>query len=78
VRTVRDKADLAMPVIAKLDFADGTSEVATQPADVWFGGARTFVMRVPLRGRTVKSVALDPDNRFQDLERADNSWPRTP
>jgi len=74
VLRVRDKGDLAMPIIAKLDFADGTSQVTTIPADVWFAGARSFQIRMPLRGRTLRAVTLDPENRFQDLQTADNSW----
>jgi hypothetical protein len=31
-----------------------------------------------LRGRTVKTVTLDPDNRFQDLDRSNNVWNGTP
>jgi hypothetical protein len=74
VLTVRDKGDLAMPVIAGLEFRDDRKVVVTYPADVWFSGARTVTMRVPLRGGTLKSVTLDPENRFQDLDRRDNVW----
>ena len=76
VITVRDKADLAMPVIASVEFTDGTKTTTTLPAELWFTGTRTLVARVPLAGRSVKTVSLDPENRFQDLARADNVWPR--
>ena len=76
VITVRDKAELAMPVIALVEFADGTKQTTTLPAELWFPGSRTLVARVPLGGKSVKSVTLDPDNRFQDLVRADNVWPK--
>ncbi|MEO8575444.1 MAG: M1 family metallopeptidase [Gemmatimonadales bacterium] len=76
VITVRDKADLAMPVIVLIEFADGTKQVTTLPVELWFGGTRTIVARAPLGGKTVKSVTLDPENRFQDLSRGDNVWPR--
>lgn len=72
---VRDKADLAMPVLLRLEFTDGSSQWATFPADVWFAGSRIYRARVPLRGRTLRSIALDPENRFQDLATGDNSWP---
>jgi hypothetical protein len=28
----------------------------------------------PLSGRTVKSITLDPQNRFYDLDRTNNVW----
>ena len=72
--TVRDKGELAMPVLLRLELADGTSQWATYPADIWFAGARSHVAKIPLRGKTLRSVALDPDNRFQDLVTSDNRW----
>jgi hypothetical protein len=75
--TVRDKGDLTMPVILRAELADGQAQTFTFPAErTWFGGSRQFVARIPLRGKTLKSVTLDPDNRFQDLDRTSNSWPR--
>lgn len=74
--SVRDKADLAMPVILRVEFADGFPQTITMPAGVWFSGSRSLTVRVPLRGRTIKSVTVDPENRFQDLNPADNVWPR--
>ena len=35
VITVRDKADMVMPVIAKVDFTDSSSETVTAPAEAW-------------------------------------------
>lgn len=74
--TIRDKADLAMPVIMRLTFDGGATETVAIPAEVWFPGSRSHVARVPLRGRTLRGIVLDPDNRFQDLHTADNVWPR--
>jgi hypothetical protein len=74
---VQDKGEMAMPVIVRVDYSDGTSATVSRSADVWFSGTRSVTMSVPLRGRTIKSVTLDPDNRFQDLNRTNNSWSRT-
>ncbi len=73
--TVDDRGQMAMPIIAKVDFADGTSETVTSPAEVWFAGSRHASVSVPLRGRTIRTVTLDPENRFQDLDRTNNVWP---
>lgn len=77
VITVLDKGDMIEPVIAKIDFTDGTSRTVTSPVEGWFAGSRTLVVRAPLGGKAVKLVTLDPDNRFQDLNRADNTWPKS-
>ncbi len=75
VISIRDKGDLTMPINLKLSYGDGTTETVIVPANVWFGGARTYTSRVALQGRTLTSVTLDPDNRFQDLDTANNHWP---
>ena len=72
--TFHDKGDLAMPVIVRIDWANGSHTVVTYPADIWFNGARTVTTKIRLNGRTIKSITLDPDNRFQDLDRSDNVW----
>jgi hypothetical protein len=73
--TISDKGDLAMPVILKFEFTDAPAKLVTVPAEVWFTGKRTASVRFPFKG-TIKSVTLDPDNRFQDLDRTNNVWPR--
>ena len=73
---VHDKGDMAMPIILRVDYTDGSTDVVVQNADVWFTGTRRVVMTLPLRGKKIRQMTLDPDNRFQDLDRTDNSWPR--
>lgn len=72
--TVRDKGDMAMPAILWIDFTDGSNEAVTLEGERWLAGSRTITHRLPLRGRSLKSVSLDPENRFQDLNRDDNVW----
>jgi hypothetical protein len=71
---VRDRGDMAMPVILSFEMTDGTSTLVKAPADVWFRGSRTYTMSIPLNGKTLKSITLDPENRFQDLDRSNNEW----
>lgn len=73
--TIDDRGDMPMPVIARAEFSDGTSSVVTLPETTWFSGARTATLAIPLDGKTLRRVVLDPDNRFQDLDRSNNSWP---
>ena len=73
--SVYDKGDIVMPIVARVEFTDSTSETVTAPAEVWFAGSRRASVSVALRGRTIKSATLDPENRFQDLDRSNNVWP---
>ena len=73
--TIVDHGDMAMPIILRVAYTNGTSDVVYQNADVWFTGTRRVQMTIPLRDKTIRSVTLDPDNRFQDLDRSNNSWP---
>ena len=76
VITVRDKGDMAMPVIARVEFADGSTSELKFGAERWFSGLRTMSDSFPLRGKVLRKVTLDPENRFQDLDRSNNVWPR--
>ena len=65
---------MAMPIILKVDYTNGSPDLVVQQADVWFSGTRHVAMTIPLRQRTIKTITLDPANRFQDLDRSNNSW----
>ncbi|HEU4642966.1 MAG TPA: M1 family metallopeptidase [Gemmatimonadaceae bacterium] len=71
---VRDAGEMAMPVIARVELTDGSSVTVTRPASVWFGGTREVTITQPLHGRHVARVMLDPENRFQDVDRSNNGW----
>ncbi|HET7583882.1 MAG TPA: M1 family metallopeptidase [Gemmatimonadaceae bacterium] len=73
--TVADHGGMAMPVILRVEYGDGTSEMVQRPASVWFGGARETSVAIPLRGRRVARITLDPEHRFQDVQPDDNAWP---
>jgi hypothetical protein len=75
---IRDRGEMAMPVILRIEYTDGTSATVTKPADVWFSGNRSVTVSTPLRGKKIKAMTLDPDNRFQDVNRANNSWSAEP
>ena len=75
--TIRDKGDMAMPVILNFEMTNGKSTLLKIPAEIWFSGSRTYVARIPLMGNTLKSISLDPENRFQDLDRSNNVWPKS-
>ncbi len=74
VVTVDDKGEMAMPILLKVEYTNGSSDLVVQKANVWFSGTRHVALTIPLRGKTIKSMTLDPDNRFQDLDRTNNVW----
>jgi Peptidase family M1 domain len=74
---IRDMGDMAMPVLLRLDYADGTSTTVSRPADIWFGGSRRTSIAVPLHGKVLQKITVDPENRFQDLNPANNVWSST-
>jgi hypothetical protein len=72
--SVRDKGDMAMPIIVGIEWTNGNRTVMTYPADVWFTGSRILTAKLSLSGRTIKSITLDPQDRFYDLDRSNNVW----
>jgi hypothetical protein len=89
--TVRQDGEMPAPVILKVEFApggaairamsnsrmiDATTALVTYPADVWFGGSRTFVSNLDFGGRAITRITLDPNGRFPDKDASDNVWPR--
>ncbi|MGH7646747.1 MAG: M1 family metallopeptidase [Gemmatimonadaceae bacterium] len=71
---VSDHGTMAMPMIARITWSNGSTQTVVRPASVWFAGDTTLTITVPTQGKTVRSVRLDPENRFQDMKPADNTW----
>ncbi len=71
---VTDHGQMAMPVILKLDFADGTSTTVRRPAAVWFSGARSVVVSEVVGSKELVLITVDPEYRFQDVAPGDNVW----
>jgi len=55
--------------------ADGVTQEAVIPVDVWLRGARRARATLTVPGR-VAVVAIDPDLTFPDADRSDNEWRR--
>ena len=64
--------------MANSTMLDDLTALVTYPADVWFGGARTFNAVLDFGGRAVEKVIFDPRCRFPDGDPTDNMWPRDP
>ena len=75
---VVDHSDMAMPIVLRVEFTDGTTALIRRPESVWFAGARAIPIHIALGRKKLRRLVLDPENRFQDLNRTDNVWPATP
>ncbi len=72
--TIHDDGDMVAPIVLKIETTEGNPTLLTYSVEVWFPGSRTIGLKIPLRGNQLKSIKIDPDNRFQDLDKSDNSW----
>lgn len=88
--TVRQDGEMPSPVVLRVELAPGGRPVPpranarvrgdtvtfTWPADVWFGGSRTYAAVLDVGGRRITRIILDPAGRFPDRDPSDNTWPR--
>ncbi|MCA9544781.1 MAG: M1 family metallopeptidase [Myxococcales bacterium] len=68
---------VVMPVILKLTYEGGASEVRRLPAEVWTRDDRSF-SQLLITERPVVAVELDPFHEIADADRTNNVWPSEP
>ncbi len=73
--TFSNLGGLVMPVILKMDFADGTSETIKIPAEVWRKNSRQVTWQF-VTPRTLKSAMVDPRWETADADLSNNAFPR--
>jgi len=73
--SIENRGKAPMPVLLAVTRTNGQVQRLTVPVDVWFGGSRRHSVRVA-REPAVKSVEIDPDKAFPDLDRGNQVWPR--
>jgi aminopeptidase N len=71
----RNIGGLVMPVILKLDYADGSTETIRIPAEVWRYNARNVTWQ-HVTAKTLKSAEIDPLWETADADRSNNGYPR--
>ena len=71
---VENIGGLIMPLILKLEYADGTSEIIRVPVEIWQSDnnklSKVFIVK-----KNVKSVILDPYVETADTDMSNNYWP---
>ncbi|MDX1651585.1 MAG: M1 family metallopeptidase [Brumimicrobium sp.] len=66
---------LVMPLIIKVTFVDGSTEVIRIPAEIWKMD-NYHVSKVFIFDKEVKSFVLDPFLETADTDLSNNSWPK--
>jgi Peptidase family M1 domain len=64
-----------MPVHLTVTRTNGTTDTLKVPESVWLGGAKRTTVRLA-KEPGVKTIEIDPDRDFPDVERGNGVWPR--
>lgn len=71
---LRNMGGIPMPVELGLTMDDGSTQRLSLPVEIWFAGdSYTAIVPGP---RKVNAVTVDPDNRYPDVRRDNNRWPK--
>ena len=66
---------LMMPIIAELNFEDGTKEIYKFPVEIWRRN-NTTAKRVFATEKKVVKIQLDPKLETADIDVSNNTWPK--
>jgi peptidase M1-like protein len=72
---VENRGRAPMPVFLTVTRANGRVDQLTIPVDVWFAADRRHAIRIA-REPMVKSIEIDTQKDFPDLDRTNQVWPR--
>ena len=72
---IENRGRAPMPVLLAVTRANGRVDRLSIPAEVWFAGGRRHAIRI-VREPTVKTIELDTQKEFPDLDRSNQVWPR--
>lgn len=72
--TLENRGELVMPVVFRVTYADGTEETRRLPVNIWATGG-TWQTQWDTGGRRIKSVELDPNQDFPDVNPGNDRWP---
>jgi aminopeptidase N len=72
---VVNKGKAIMPLRLAVTRTTGQVDRLTFPAEFWFQGERRRTVRVA-REPAVKTIELDPQREFPDIDRSNQVWPR--
>jgi hypothetical protein len=70
---IANREEMVMPVLMEVEFNDGSVEEHNLPVYVWHY-TNVWTAQVPLKGRQIVRVSLDPFGKFPDADRSNNEW----
>ena len=73
--TIEDHGLAPMPVLLAITHGDGHVERRVIPVDVWLTGITRAAVNIAAPSGITK-VEIDPDQRFPDVDRSNNTWTR--
>jgi hypothetical protein len=73
---IEDRGTVPMPVLLTVTLDTGETMHIRLPVDPWLSGATRTTVDVETEA-AVTQVTIDPDHRFPDVDRANNTWSRT-
>ncbi|MEO1007085.1 MAG: M1 family metallopeptidase [Planctomycetota bacterium] len=71
--TIRSLGDMVMPVEVAIQFTDGTGERRRFPVETW-ATTRAKSFDIPLAGRELRQVVVDPSGVLPDIDADNNRW----
>lgn len=71
--TIANRGELYAPIDLTATLANGTTVSWRERASVWFGGAAQVTSRHQVAG-AVRSVEIDAERNFPDVDRTNNTW----
>ncbi len=69
------KGELILPILIKITYKDGSTEMKKYPAKVWRYNDKEVSKLLPSNKEIVK-IELDPDNLTADINQSNNTWPK--
>jgi hypothetical protein len=63
---------MAMPVILSYETTSGIKDTLKLPVEIW-NNTSTWDVKLPTK-ETLKSVVIDPDKIFPDMNFSNNNW----
>ena len=75
VLEVENAGGVVMPVIVRIRYEDGSSEIREFPAEIWRRDSKR-ISKLLILNREVESVELDPHLQIADADRENNHFPR--
>ena len=73
--TIEKPGGLVMPVIIQYNYADGSSETKTWPAQVWRYNDMEITKAIASE-KEIVSFVLDPNEETADIDTSNNAWPK--